>query len=162
MPLFFDNKDLPRTEYDNSLSLKNYFKECPAFIMDDEYVVTWYDSNYIEMSPNKSNIGIEVTFLNISKNTYFEYNKELKKYTTSSDRLIKLLLPINLLHKTPIGSIWRDGTSTETFEFKEFDIKIADRTNNQASANFEIYSLYESNKASNVLYTVNKHIKSTP
>lgn len=162
MPLFFDNKDLPRTEYDNSLSLKNYFKECPAFIMDDEYVVTWYDSNYIEMSPNKSNIGIEVTFLNISKNTYFEYNKELKKYTTSSDRLIKLLLPINLLHKTPIGSIWRDGTSTETFEFKEFDIKIADRTNNQASANFEIYSLYESNKASNVLYAVNKDIKSTP
>ncbi|BFN02960.1 hypothetical protein MOXK23_20740 [Moraxella sp. K23] len=162
MPLFFDNKDLPRTEYNNSLSLKNYFKECPNFFMDDEYVVTWYDSNYIEMSPNKSNIGIEVTFLNISKNTYFKYDKELKKYITSSDRLIKLLLPINLLHKTPIGSIWKSGSSIETFEFKEFDIKIADRTNNQASANFEIYSLYESNKAANVLYAVNKDIKSTP
>lgn len=162
MSLFFDNKDLPRTECSNSLSLKTYFKECPNFVMDDEYVVTWYDSNYIEMSPNKSNIGIEVTFLNISKNNHFKYDKELKKYITSSDRLIKLLLPINLLHKTPIGSIWKGGTSIETFEFKEFDIKIADRTNNKTSANFEIYSLCKSNKAANVLYAVNKDIKSTP
>lgn len=78
-----------------------------GFYLDMEYSVAWY--NKIHNSRNHNNTAklVEVVFEN-------------QKY----QRNFKIKLPLEVIPKFPIGSIWKNGKSSEKYAFETMDIKI--------------------------------------
>lgn len=152
MSHFFSKEQL-REQYRNSFDISNYIKPNTKpdfdsdfnsepdlnytvrhFNKDFEYVVVWYEKEFlspVNATSNRKTNGtvtyIDVLFANLTEPTYIrpKDGKEATSYLT-------LRIHINHIHKLPFGSIWKDGKSKERFLLKDYEIQIDN--------NYEIYS----------------------
>lgn len=119
---YFTTTQLERVSHQCTLNLEQYFKQGKYGFYDKEheYVATWLNYKPILQG---SNTLIEVSMVNLTKSTYIDKNKNIEKQS----KLI-ILVPINMLHKIPFGSIWRAGRSKEKFLLEEFTVSFSSET----------------------------------
>lgn len=150
---FFANHHFERESYKNGFDFTNYeddLEKLDTIIGDEklkrslyssnrhyktknEYVVMWYREQIVTQS-NKDNalIYVDVLLADLTDPLY-QFSKDDKIYV--SDSFITVQIPINFLHKMPIGSIWLNGQSKERFVCETFDVEI--------EKNYQIYSIYQ-------------------
>lgn len=149
MSHFFD-KNTPREKYKNSFDISNYIKPHSQVDYDTdansepdrnytvnhfnknfEYVVVWYDKDFIaptNASSSSNSNGtvtyIDVLFANLTEPKYIK--KGSKEKATS---YLKLRIHINHIHKLPFGSIWKNGKSKERFVLESYEVEVKDNYN---------------------------------
>lgn len=145
---FFAKNHFNRENYKNSLNLdfilektlkfaevnnvssynSNYFYEDL-----DEYVVIWYGEQVV----SKKNADDTIVFINVFLANLTNPTYKHKDSHKLGDGYITIQIPINYLHKLPIGSIWKNGESKERFALPTFDITVDN--------NYQIHSIGASN-----------------
>ena len=118
--------------------------------MEHEYVVIWYDRQFkTKGNADDSIVYVGVELANLTEPTYSitdRETQELKEF----ESIIKVDIPLNYLHKLPIGSIWKNGRSKQYFDLPRYQgIQVT-------SDNYEIQSIakatnYEQRRLANLL-----------
>ncbi|MGO3737599.1 MAG: hypothetical protein ACTJFV_10875 [Moraxellaceae bacterium] len=147
----FFTKDSLREKYKNSFDISHYIKPHSQVDYDTdansepdrnytvnhfnknfEYVVVWYDKDFIaptNASSSSNSNGtvtyIDVLFANLTEPKYIKNGDEATSY-------LKLRIHINHIHKLPFGSIWKNGKSDERFVLNSYEVEVKD--------NYNIYS----------------------
>lgn len=144
----FFTKDSLREKYKNSFDISNYIKPHSQVDYDTdansepdrnytvnhfnknfEYVVVWYDKDFIaptNASSSSNSNGtvtyIDVLFANLTEPKYIKNGNEATSY-------LKLRIHINHIHKLPFGSIWKNGKSDERFVLNSYEVEVKDNYN---------------------------------
>lgn len=146
----FFTKDSPREKYKNSFDISNYIKPhsevdydtdansepdrnytVKHFNKNFEYVVVWYDKDFVaptNASSSSNSNGtvtyIDVLFANLTEPKYIKkWNEE------EATSYLKLRIHINHIHKLPFGSIWKNGRSKERFVLDSYEVEIKNNYN---------------------------------
>lgn len=130
---YFNNPILQRENYINTLNILEFFldgNESYRFNSKDEYVVTWFDKDFYTL-PNKTQTAIKVRCLNLTNPIYISKNNSFQH-----ENNINILIPIDILHKVHIGSIWVNGISNQRFKSESFSICL-----DPIQKNYNIYSI---------------------
>lgn len=137
-----ENANLRRIDYKNTYKidnevekLKNVSKSNHFYNRDHEYAVIWYGREFKSIkNADDAVVYIEVELINLTQPTYTMTDRATNRQTTHSS-YIKIEVPINYLHKLPIGSIWKDGRSKQRFDFSRHErIEVSKN-------NYRIYSI---------------------
>lgn len=117
---YFTNSNLKRIALSSNVNLSKYFEDGQYGFYDKkhEYVVICYNYKLTASIRNDSRVFVEVVMVNLTEPTYHKDGIE------KQNQLI-ITAPINLLHKIPFGSIWKNGKCRERFEMEEFTIKFS-------------------------------------
>lgn len=92
----FDN--LKRTPHANTINLTQQFSNEKQIFPSNEYAVLWYG----KVTPHNHNLLVAVHLVNVSSLNEF---------------YISVNVPLECISQMPIGSIWKDGKSSEKFSF---------------------------------------------
>lgn len=156
---FFAKKNFARERYKNSFDFINYmdnlarriefnveaiqdeletvrskYKSNKHYNEQHEYVVVWYRPQ-VKTRSNTDNslIYVDVLLADLTSPTYIYKNKNGER--VKGDAYVTVQIPINFLHSMPIGSIWKNGKSSEKFIFDSFTLEVQD--------NYGIYSIHK-------------------
>ena len=96
---------LKRIQFDCRADLSLHLNK--SFFFQKEYAVIWYGKIYNNNARQHASKSVEVFFTELNSG-----------YETSA------LLPVEIIPKVPIGSIWKDGKSCEKFDLENFSLAI--------------------------------------
>lgn len=141
MENFFTKKEHERTEkISEEFHIKWFLNSsCLNYNDEDEFVVVWYETIFGSKNTGDSVTTIPVLFLNIDSNVEFKYDTSIRQWEDSGS-VIKVSIPINYLHKLPIGSIWKKGIFQGDFAFETYDVSF----DPMRESSFSVYSIAES------------------
>lgn len=141
MENFFTKTERSRTKkVSEAFHIKGFLNSsCLNYNDEDEFVVVWYETTFGTKNIGGSVTTIPVLFLNINSNVEFKYDKSIREWE-DSDSVIKVSIPINYIHKLPIGSIWKKGIFQGNFAFKTYDVTF----DPMRESSFSVYSIAES------------------
>lgn len=140
MENFFTKAERSRTvEIAERFHIKSFLNgSCPNYEDNDEFVVVWYETIFESESPDSSVTTIPVFFLNIDSTIEFKYDKSNKEWE-ESESVVKVSIPINYIHKLPIGSIWKNGVLQGNFVFNTYNVMV----DPMQPSSFSVYSIAE-------------------